>query len=177
MSRIAKAPVNIPSGVDIKLEGNNLIVKGNNGQLSYNINTSVGLDIADDVIRVQWDREDKKATAQAGTARAIVSNMIIGVSTGFERRLTLIGVGYRAQAKGNILNLALGFSHPVDFEVPEGVLVETPSQTEIVIKGSNKQLVGEVAAKIRAYRPPEPYKGKGVRYADEHVARKEAKKK
>ena len=177
MSRIAKAPVNIPSGVDIKLEGNNLIVKGNNGQLSYNINASVGLDIADDVIQVQWDREDKKATAQAGTARAIVSNMIIGVSTGFERKLTLIGVGYRAQAKGNILNLALGFSHPVDFDVPEGVLVETPSQTEIVIKGSNKQLVGEVAAKIRAYRPPEPYKGKGVRYADEHVARKEAKKK
>lgn len=177
MSRIAKAPVNIPSGVDIKLEGNNLIVKGNNGQLSYDINTSVSLDITDNVIQVQWDREDKKATAQAGTARATVSNMIIGVSAGFERKLTLIGVGYRAQAKGNILNLALGFSHPVDFEVPEGVLVETPSQTEIVIKGSNKQLVGEVAAKIRAYRPPEPYKGKGVRYADEHVARKEAKKK
>lgn len=177
MSRIAKAPVNIPSGVDVKLEGNNLIVKGNNGQLSYDINMSVSLNITDNVIQVQWDREDKKATAQAGTARAIVSNMIIGASAGFEKRLALIGVGYRAQAKGNILNLALGFSHPVDFEVPEGVLVETPSQTEIVIKGSNKQLVGEVAAKIRAYRPPEPYKGKGVRYADEHVARKEAKKK
>lgn len=177
MSRIAKAPVNIPSGVDVKLEGNNLIVKGNNGQLSYDINMSVGLNIADNVIQVQWDREDKKATAQAGTARAIVSNMIIGASAGFEKRLTLIGVGYRAQAKGNILNLALGFSHPVDFEVPDGVFVETPSQTEIVVKGSNKQLVGEVAAKIRAYRPPEPYKGKGVRYADEHVARKEAKKK
>ncbi|MCX7091858.1 MAG: 50S ribosomal protein L6 [Methylobacter sp.] len=177
MSRIAKAPVNIPSGVDVKLEGNNLIVKGNNGQLSYDINMSVGLNITDNVIQVQWDREDKKATAQAGTARAIVSNMIIGASAGFEKRLTLIGVGYRAQAKGNILNLALGFSHPVDFEVPDGVFVETPSQTEIVVKGSNKQLVGEVAAKIRAYRPPEPYKGKGVRYADEHVARKEAKKK
>jgi len=177
MSRIAKAPVNIPSGVDVKLEGNNLIVKGNNGQLSYDINTSVSLNITDNVIQVQWDREDKKATAQAGTARAIVSNMVIGASAGFEKRLALIGVGYRAQAKGNILNLALGFSHPVDFEVPEGVLVETPSQTEIVVKGSNKQLVGEVAAKIRAYRPPEPYKGKGVRYADEHVARKEAKKK
>ncbi|MFI3222400.1 MAG: 50S ribosomal protein L6 [Methylococcaceae bacterium] len=177
MSRIAKAPVNIPSGVDVKLEGNNLIVKGNNGQLSYDINMSVSLNITDSVIQVQWDREDKKATAQAGTARAIVSNMIIGASAGFEKRLALVGVGYRAQAKGNILNLALGFSHPVDFEVPEGVLVETPSQTEIVVKGSNKQLVGEVAAKIRAYRPPEPYKGKGVRYADEHVARKEAKKK
>ena len=177
MSRIAKAPVIIPKGVDIKLEGNNVTVKGSAGQLSYDINSAVSLDIADNVIQVQWDRDDKKATAQAGTARAIVSNMVIGVSAGFEKKLTLIGVGYRAQAKGNILNLALGFSHPVDFEVPEGVFVETPSQTEILVKGSNKQLVGEVAAKIRAYRPPEPYKGKGVRYADEHVARKEAKKK
>ncbi|MFA5016449.1 MAG: 50S ribosomal protein L6 [Methylobacter sp.] len=177
MSRIAKAPVIIPSGVDIKLEGNNVTVKGSNGQLSYDINSAVSLGITDNVIQVQWDKDDKKATAQAGTARAIVSNMVIGVSAGFEKKLTLIGVGYRAQAKGNILNLALGFSHPVDFEVPVGVLVETPSQTEILIKGSDKQLVGEVAAKIRAYRPPEPYKGKGVRYADEHVARKEAKKK
>lgn len=177
MSRIAKAPVIIPGGVDIKLEGNNVTVKGSNGQLSYDINSAVSLDIADNVIQVQWDKEDKKATAQAGTARAIVSNMIIGVSAGFEKKLTLIGVGYRAQSKGNILNLALGFSHPIDFEVPAGVSVETPSQTEIIIKGSDKQLVGEVAAKIRAYRPPEPYKGKGVRYAEEHVARKEAKKK
>ena len=177
MSRIAKAPVIIPSGVDIKLEGNNVTVKGSNGQLSYDINSAVSLGITDNVIQVQWDRDDKKATAQAGTARAIVSNMVIGVSAGFEKKLTLIGVGYRAQAKGNILNLALGFSHPVDFEVPVGVLVETPSQTEILVKGSDRQLVGEVAAKIRAYRPPEPYKGKGVRYADEHVARKEAKKK
>ena len=177
MSRIAKAPVVIPNGVDIKLEGNNVTVKGSNGQLSYNINSAVSFDITDNVVKVQWDKNDKAATAQAGTARAVVSNMIIGVSTGFERKLTLIGVGYRAQAKGNILNLALGFSHPVDFEVPAGVTVETPSQTEIVVKGSDKQLVGEVAAKIRAYRPPEPYKGKGVRYAEEHVARKEAKKK
>ncbi|WP_333877119.1 50S ribosomal protein L6 [Methylobacter sp.] len=177
MSRIAKAPVIIPSGVDIRLEGNNVTVKGSNGQLSYDINSAVSLVIADNVIQVNWDRDDKKATAQAGTARATVNNMIIGVSAGFEKKLTLIGVGYRAQAKGNTLNLALGFSHPVDFEVPEGILVETPTQTEILIKGSDKQLVGEVAAKIRAYRPPEPYKGKGVRYADEHVARKEAKKK
>jgi large subunit ribosomal protein L6 len=177
MSRIAKAPVNIPSGVDIKLEGNLMTVKGSNGQLSYDTNTAVRFDIADNVIQVQWDATDKKATAQAGTARAIVNNMIVGVTSGFEKKLTLIGVGYRAQAKGNILNLALGFSHPVDFEVPLGVLVETPSQTEIIVKGSDKQLVGEVAAKIRAYRPPEPYKGKGVRYAEEHVARKEAKKK
>ncbi|MBL7002837.1 MAG: 50S ribosomal protein L6 [Gammaproteobacteria bacterium] len=177
MSRIAKAPVIVPGGVDIKLVGNKVTVKGNNGQLSYDINSAVSLGITDNVIQVQWDKNDKKATAQAGTARAIVSNMIVGVSTGFEKKLSLIGVGYRAQAKGNILNLALGFSHPVDFEVPVGVSVETPSQTEIIIKGSDKQLVGEVAAKIRAYRPPEPYKGKGVRYADEYVARKEAKKK
>ncbi len=177
MSRIAKAPVIVPGGVDIKLEGNNVTVKGNNGQLSYDINSAVSLGITDNVIQVQWDKSDKKATAQAGTARAIVSNMIIGVSAGFEKKLTLIGVGYRAQAKGSILNLALGFSHPVDFEVPAGVSIETPTQTEIIVKGSDKQLVGEVAAKIRAYRPPEPYKGKGVRYADEHVARKEAKKK
>jgi len=177
MSRIAKAPVIIPKGVDIKLEGNNMTVKGSNGQMSYDFNSAVSIDIVDNVISMQWDKDDKKATAQAGTARAIVSNMVTGVSAGFEKKLTLVGVGYRAQAKGNILNLALGFSHPVDFEVPAGVTVETPSQTEIVVKGSDKQQVGEVAAKIRAYRPPEPYKGKGVRYAEEHVARKEAKKK
>lgn len=177
MSRIAKAPVLIPSGVDIKIEGNNVTVKGSNGQLSYDINSAVTLGIADNVIQVQWDKDDKKATAQAGTARAIVSNMIIGVSAGFEKKLTLIGVGYRAQAKGDVLSLALGFSHPVDFDVPEGISVETPTQTEIIVKGIDKQLVGEVAAKIRSYRPPEPYKGKGVRYTDEFVPRKEAKKK
>ena len=177
MSRIAKAPVIIPSGVDIILEGNNVTVKGNNGQLSYDINSAVSLIITDNIIQVLWNKEDKKATAQAGTARAIVNNMIVGVSSGYEQKLTLIGVGYRAQAKDNILNLSLGFSHPIDFELPDGVSVQTPTQTEIIIKGSDKQLVGEVAAKIRAYRPPEPYKGKGVRYADEHVARKEAKKK
>jgi len=177
MSRIAKAPVTIPSGVDIKLDGNNMTIKGSKGQLSYNFNPAINIVVADNAIQMQWDRNNKIATAQAGTARAIVNNMVTGVSVGFEKKLTLIGVGYRAQAKGNILNLTLGFSHPVDFEVPAGISVETPSQTEIVIKGSDKQQVGQVAAKIRAYRPPEPYKGKGVRYADEHVARKEAKKK
>jgi large subunit ribosomal protein L6 len=177
MSRIAKAPVVIPSGVDIKLEGNKMTVKGSKGQLSFNINQAVSVDITDNVVSMQWNRDDKNATAQAGTARAIVNNMVTGVSAGFEKKLTLIGVGYRAQAKQNILNLALGFSHPVDFEVPAGITVETPTQTEIVVKGTDKQQVGQVAAKIRAYRPPEPYKGKGVRYAEEHVARKEAKKK
>jgi large subunit ribosomal protein L6 len=177
MSRIAKAPVTIPSGVDIKIDGNNLTVKGVKGQLSFNLNSLISLNVAENVISVQWDSDNKNATAQAGTARAIVNNMVTGVSAGFEKKLTLVGVGYRAQAKDNVLNLALGFSHPIDFKIPSGVSVETPSQTEIILKGSDKQLIGEIAAKIRAYRPPEPYKGKGVRYADEHVARKEAKKK
>ncbi len=177
MSRIAKAPVTIPSGVDVKINGNNLTVKGSKGQLSFDFNSSIGIEVADNVISMQWNKDDKNATAQAGTARAVVNNMVTGVSAGFEKKLTLVGVGYRAQAKENILSLSLGFSHPVDFEVPAGVSVDTPSQTEIVLKGSDKQLLGQVAAKIRAYRPPEPYKGKGVRYSDEHVARKEAKKK
>jgi large subunit ribosomal protein L6 len=177
MSRIAKAPVTIPSGVDIKLDGNTLTVKGSKGQLSHILNSAVNVDIADNIVQMLWDKDDKKATAQAGTARAVLSNMVTGVSAGFEKKLTLIGVGYRAQAKENVLSLSLGFSHPVDFEVPAGITVETPTQTEIVVRGSDKQLVGEVSAKIRAYRPPEPYKGKGVRYADEHVVRKEAKKK
>lgn len=177
MSRIAKAPVTIPSGVDIKVSGNNLTVKGSKGSLSFDFDSSVSIEIADNVASMVWNKDDKKATAQAGTARAIMNNMVTGVSTGFERKLSLVGVGYRAQAKENILSLSLGFSHPVDFEVPAGISVETPSQTDIILKGSDKQLLGQVAAKIRAYRPPEPYKGKGVRYADEHVARKEAKKK
>ena len=177
MSRIAKAPVTIPNGVEIKLDGNKMTVKGSKGQLSLILNSAVNVDIADKVLHVQWDKENKQATAQAGTARAILSNMVTGVSAGFEKKLTLIGVGYRAQAKENILSLSLGFSHPVDFEVPAGITVETPTQTEIIVRGSDKQLVGEVSSKIRAYRPPEPYKGKGVRYSDEHVVRKEAKKK
>jgi large subunit ribosomal protein L6 len=177
MSRIAKAPVTIPSGVEVKVDGNNVTVKGTKGLLTFDFDASVSMEIADNVISMQWNKDDKKATAQAGTARAIVNNMVTGVSAGFEKKLTLVGVGYRAQVKENTLSLSLGFSHPVDFEVPAGVSVETPSQTEIVLKGSDKQLVGQVAAKIRAYRPPEPYKGKGVRYSDEHVTRKEAKKK
>jgi large subunit ribosomal protein L6 len=177
MSRIAKAPVTIPSGVDVKLDGNTLTIKGIKGQLTHVINSAVNIDITDNVMQMVWDKDNKVATAQAGTARAVLNNMVTGVSAGFEKKLTLIGVGYRAQAKESILSLSLGFSHPVDFQVPAGITVETPTQTEIIVKGSDKQLVGEVAAKIRAYRPPEPYKGKGVRYSDEHVVRKEAKKK
>lgn len=177
MSRIAKAPVTIPKGVDVKLTGNNMIVKGSKGQLSFDFNSAVGITVTDNVIQMQWDKDNKESVAQAGTARAIANSMVIGVSDGFEKKLTLIGVGYRAQAKGSVLSLSLGYSHPVDFEVPAGITVETPSQTEILVKGSDKQQVGQVAAKIRAYRPPEPYKGKGVRYSDENVAKKEAKKK
>lgn len=177
MSRIAKAPVIIPKGVELNLVGFDLTVKGPKGKLSYALNEAVNLNISNDVVLVEWNQNDKKATAQAGTARANLSNMVKGVSEGFEKKLTLIGVGYRAQAKDSILSLSLGFSHPVDFEVPVGITVETPTQTEIIVRGNDKQLVGEVSAKIRAYRPPEPYKGKGVRYSDEHVVRKEAKKK
>jgi large subunit ribosomal protein L6 len=177
MSRIAKAPVTIPKGVDIKMDGSNITVKGSKGLLSINLNPSVGVNIADSTVQLEWNKDDKVATAQAGTARAIINNMMIGVSVGFEKKMTLIGVGYRAQAKGNILSLSLGFSHPVDYQVPEGITIDTPTQTEIVVKGSDKQKVGQVASEIRAYRPPEPYKGKGVRYTDEQVIRKEAKKK
>lgn len=177
MSRIAKAPVTIPAGVDVKIEGNTMTVKGSKGQLSYNFNSLVGVEIADKVISMQWDKDDKNATAQAGTSRALIQNLLTGVSVGFEKKMTLIGVGYRAQAKDKVLSLSLGYSHPVDFEIPIGITIETPTQTEIIIKGSDKQQVGQVAAKIRAYRPPEPYKGKGVRYVDEYVVKKEAKKK
>jgi large subunit ribosomal protein L6 len=177
MSRIAKAPITIPKGVDVKLAGNNITIKGSKGQLSFDFNPIVGITVVDNVIQMQWDKDNKNSIAQAGTARAIANSMVIGVSAGFEKKLTLIGVGYRAQAKGNILSLSLGYSHPVDFEVPTGITVETPTQTEILVKGSDKQQVGQVAAKIRAYRPPEPYKGKGVRYSDENVVKKEAKKK
>lgn len=177
MSRIAKAPITIPAGVDVKLEGNSLTVKGSKGQMSFALIEGVNVDINNNVVQVKWDESVKNANAQAGTVRATVMNMVTGVSTGFERKLTLIGVGYRAQVAGNVLNLSLGYSHPVGYPIPAGISIETPSQTEIVIKGMDKQRVGQVAAEVRAYRAPEPYKGKGVRYFDENVARKEAKKK
>lgn len=177
MSRIAKAPIIVPIGVGIFQKGRELTVKGLKDILSLNIHPSVNLIIEDNIITMLWDKEDKLATSQAGTARAIISNMVIGVTAGFEKKLLLVGVGYRAQANSGILNLTLGFSHPVEFQIPVGVTVETPTQTEILVKGSDKQQVGEVAAKIRSYRPPEPYKGKGVRYAEEHIIKKESKKK
>ncbi|MBS3952910.1 MAG: 50S ribosomal protein L6 [Methylomicrobium sp.] len=177
MSRIAKAPIQLPSGVDIKLDGQSLTVKGAKGELTLELHKAVSLQVTDNLVQIEWNKENKIAQAQAGTTRAIVNNMVTGVSAGFEKRLTLVGVGYRAQAKGETLGLSLGFSHPVDYVVPAGITIETPSQTEILIKGNDKQRVGQVAAEIRSYRPPEPYKGKGVRYSDEKVARKEAKKK
>lgn len=177
MSRIAKAAVAVPSGVDVSLDGQNFSVKGPKGQLSRTVIPGIQVSQEDGLLKVAPESESKEAWAMAGTIRALVNNMVVGVSDGFEKRLTLIGVGYRAQAKGKVLNLTLGFSHPIDYPVPEGIQIQTPSQTEIVVSGADKQRVGQVAAEIRAFRPPEPYKGKGVRYADEHVVRKEAKKK
>lgn len=177
MSRVAKNPVVVPAGVEIKLDGNAVTVKGAKGSLSVLLNKRVAIAVEDGEIRFGVRSEDAESWAQAGTARALVGNLVTGVTKGFERKLELIGVGYRAKAAGSTLNLTLGFSHPVDFPIPEGVTVETPAQTEIIVRGADKQQVGHVAAKIRAFRPPEPYKGKGIRYSDEQVLRKEAKKK
>ncbi|WP_339725914.1 50S ribosomal protein L6 [uncultured Paraglaciecola sp.] len=177
MSRIAKAPVDVLSGVEISIAGQEITVKGKNGTLTRVFNEAVEV-VQEENQLVAKPREGAvNGWAQAGTARSLLNNMIVGVAQGFEKKLLLNGVGYRAQAQGKKLNLTLGFSHPVAYEMPEGISVETPSQTEIVVKGVDKQLIGQVAANIRAYRPPEPYKGKGVRYADEVVRRKEAKKK
>lgn len=177
MSRVAKNPVTLPAGVEVKLAGQQLSVKGAKGTLELNVHSSVEVLHEAGELRFAARNGDQQTRAMAGTTRALVNNMVIGVSTGFERKLQLVGVGYKAQAKGQVLNLALGFSHPIDYELPEGVVAETPNQTEILIKGVDKQLVGQVAAEIRDFRRPEPYKGKGVRYADEVVRRKEAKKK
>ena len=177
MSRVANSPVNLPSGVEVKLNGQEVSVKGAKGQMAFAIHDSVTLVQEEGVLKVSAKDEDRGATAMAGTMRAIVQNMITGVAEGFEKKLELQGVGYRAQAQGRKLTMQLGFSHPVEYELPEGISAETPTQTEIVIAGVDKQRVGQVCAEIRSFRPPEPYKGKGVRYAGEYVRRKEAKKK
>ena len=177
MSRVANSPVNLPSGVEVKLNGHEVSVKGAKGQMAFAIHDSVTLVQEEGVLKVSAKDEDRGATAMAGTMRAIVQNMVTGVSEGFEKKLELQGVGYRAQAQGKKLTMQLGFSHPVEYELPEGISAETPTQTEIVIAGVDKQRVGQVCAEIRSFRPPEPYKGKGVRYAGEYVRRKEAKKK
>ena len=175
MSRIAKQPVEIPAGVDVKLQGQRLAMKGPVGEMSMDIHRDVRVEQKDNQINVLLDKQGD--SAMAGTMRALINNLVTGVSQGFERKLELVGVGYRAKARGKVLNLTLGFSHPVEYPVPEGITVETPSQTEVIVRGTDKQKVGQVAAEIRAFRKPEPYKGKGVKYSDERVVRKEAKKK
>ena len=177
MSRIAKQPITLPKGVETTLAGRMLTVKGGKGSLSLELNPEVELVEEGADLTVRARSGSRFSRAMSGTTRALIANMVTGVSEGFTRKLQLVGVGYRAQAQGTALNLTLGFSHPVVHKMPEGVTVETPSQTEVVLQSADKQKLGQVAAEIRAYRPPEPYKGKGVRYADENVVRKEAKKK
>jgi large subunit ribosomal protein L6 len=177
MSRVAKNPVVIPAGVEVSMAADEIVIKGPLGTLKQKQSANVRVVQDGNELKVEKADESIAANAMSGTMRAMLANMVQGVSKGFERKLTLVGVGYRAQAKGDVLNMTLGFSHPVDHPMPAGVKVETPTQTEIVVKGANRQQVGQVAAEIRAYRPPEPYKGKGVRYADEVVVIKETKKK
>ncbi len=177
MSRIANSPVSIPKGVEISISGKDLSVKGAKGNLSMTMHDLVEISQEDEALQLKATQQSKKAVALAGTFRSLVSNMVTGVSEGFTKELQLQGVGYRAQAQGKKLNLSLGFSHPVVYDVPEGIEIETPSQTQVIVRGIDKQQVGQVSAEIRKYRPPEPYKGKGVRYVDEYVKRKEAKKK
>ncbi|QIK37218.1 50S ribosomal protein L6 [Caldichromatium japonicum] len=177
MSRVAKAPIQVPKGVTVEINGQDVRVKGPKGTLDWSVHPSVRVHEENGVIRVAPAEGQPSAWVMAGTTRALINNMVIGCSAGFTRKLTLVGVGYRAQAKGNVLNLSLGFSHPIDYPVPPGITIETPSQTEVLVSGPDKQRVGQVAAEIRAFRPPEPYKGKGVRYADEKIVLKETKKK
>jgi len=176
MSRVAKNPIEIIDGVTVNVNDGSIDVKGKVGELKFDLPETVSLDITENVITVKYDENNQQSVALAGTTRALVNNMIIGVSQGFEKKLELKGVGYRAKASGKLLELTLGFSHPVKYQLPDEVQVETPSQTEVVLKSHNKQILGQAAAEIRAFRPPEPYKGKGVRYSDENVRRKEAKK-
>ena len=177
MSRVANNPVDLPSGVQVNIANGMLSVKGGKGSLELQMHEMVDVINEDNQLKLSAKTENKEAVALAGTFRALVNNMVIGVTDGFEKKLELIGVGYRAKAQGKTINLVLGYSHPIDYNLPEGVTAETPTQTEIVIRGADKQMVGQVAAEIREFRPPEPYKGKGIRYANERVYRKEAKKK
>ncbi|MDB4224423.1 50S ribosomal protein L6 [Granulosicoccus sp.] len=177
MSRVAKQPIDVPKGVEVTINGQSVSAKGPKGQESITLHADVSAQLEDGVLGVKAHRADQKSIAMTGTMRSLLSNLVVGVSEGFEKKLELRGVGYRAQAQGSNLNLTLGFSHPVVHQIPTGITVETPSQTEVIVRGTSKQIVGQVAADIRGYRPPEPYKGKGVRYVGEYVAMKEAKKK
>ena len=175
MSRVANSPVALPKGVDIKIEGLNLSVKGGKGTLDLTLTDGVGVNVEEDVATITYEGDSYRA--MAGTTRSLLANMVKGVSEGWEKKLVLNGVGYRAKASGKTVNLTIGLSHQVDYQLAEGLSADTPSQTAIVISGIDKQAVGQAAAEIRSFRPPEPYKGKGIRYADEHLRRKEAKKK
>jgi large subunit ribosomal protein L6 len=176
MSRVARKAIPLPKGVEVKINGADVAIKGAKGAMTHRLPAGVEVSMEGQSVKVGMRDHSKTASQQAGTTRALLNNTVRGVSSGFERKLEINGVGYRAQVQGKTLNLTLGFSHPVNFPIPEGIVIETPSQTEVVVKGVNKQQVGQVAAKIRAYRPPEPYKGKGVKYADEVILRKETKK-
>jgi large subunit ribosomal protein L6 len=175
MSRVANNPVNLPRGVEVNINGSSVSVKGGKGTMEMTLTDGIGIDVNEGVAQITYDFDTNRA--MAGTTRALLNNLVVGVSDGWEKKLVLNGVGYRAKASGKTVNLNLGLSHPVDYELPEGLSAETPTQTEIVIRGTDKQAVGQAAAEIRSFRPPEPYKGKGIRYADEYVRRKEAKKK
>jgi len=176
MSRIANYPITVPSGVEVNISGKSVKVRGSKGEMAHDAHPLVSVTQEENEVRFAAKNNSKFARALSGTTRALIQNLVTGVSEGFEIKLEIIGVGYRAQVQGKVLNLTLGFSHPVNFDIPEGITIETPTQTEVVVKGVDKQLVGQVAANIRAYRPPEPYKGKGVKYVDERIIRKEAKK-
>ena len=175
MSRVANNPVTLPKGVEVNISGSSVSVKGGKGTMEMTLTDGIGIDVNEGVAQITYDFDTNRA--MAGTTRALLNNLVVGVSEGWEKKLVLNGVGYRAKAAGKTVNLSLGLSHPVDYELPEGLSAETPTQTEIVIRGTDKQAVGQAAAEIRSFRPPEPYKGKGIRYADEYVRRKEAKKK
>jgi large subunit ribosomal protein L6 len=177
MSRVANNPISLPKGVEAKFSETEVSVKGSKGALQLQLHSSVGVSLDGEVLKVAARNSTRQATALAGTFRSLINNMVVGVNEGFEKKLELQGVGYRAKAEGNIVNITVGYSHPINYELPVGISAVTPTQTEIVITGADKQLVGQVAAEIRDFRPPEPYKGKGIRYADERVFRKEAKKK
>ena len=175
MSRVANNPVKLPKGVELKVDAGKIAVKGGKGTLEMNLANGLDIEVSEGEAKVVYDFDTNRA--MAGTTRALLNNLVVGVSDGWEKKLVLNGVGYRAKASGNSVNLTIGLSHNVDYELPKGISAETPSQTEIVIRGMDKQAVGQAAAEIRGFRPPEPYKGKGIRYADEYVRRKEAKKK
>ena len=177
MSRIAKKAIELPNGVEISVNGREVSAKGPKGQLTVTLHDAVELKQEDNVLSFAPKDERQSSLAVTGTMRSVVNNIVEGVVNGFERKMQLVGVGYRAQAQGKQLNLSVGLSHPVNYAVPEGIEIETPAATEIVVRGCDKHLVGQVCAEIRAYRPPEPYKGKGIKYADENIVRKEAKKK